>query len=83
VQKMVDLSKTIKINKTYEISYGMILFTFLITMFECLGIIAFNNWMFHPSVFFLIANAFFTIKKQAHDDKMDEILERIEKIERR
>ena len=78
---MVDLSKTIKINKTYEISYGMILFTGLITLFECLGIVAFNNWTFHPSVFFLIANAFFTIRKQAQDDKMDEIEKRIEKLE--
>ena len=78
---MVDLSNTIKINNSYEISYGMLLFTALITIFECLGMIAFINWSFHPSVFFLIANAFLTIRKQAQDDKIDEVLVRLEKLE--
>ncbi len=78
----MDLSKTIKINSSYEISYGMLLMTGLITFFEVLGIIAFNNWALHPSVFFLVANAFLTIRKQAQDDKMDEVLDRLEKVEK-
>lgn len=78
---MVDLSKTIKINKTYEISYGRILLAFFITFFEALGIIAFNNWILHPSVFFLIANAFLTIGKQAETDKLEQLIKRISKLE--
>ncbi len=77
----MDLSKTIKINSSYEISYGMLLMTGIITFFEVLGIIAFNNWALHPSVFFLVANAFLTIRKQAQENKIDELIEKVEKLE--
>lgn len=81
---MVDLSKTIKINKTHEISYGMLLLTGIVTLFEMLGMMAMNNWIFPPSAFFLIANAFLTIRKQSTDNiRIIELTERVKKLEER
>lgn len=77
----MDLSKTIKINDKYEISYGIILLTFLVTFFECLGIIAMNGWVFHPSVFFLISNTILLLRKRGEDMKYEEIDERLKELE--
>ena len=73
----MDLSKTIKINNKFEISYGMILMTFLVTTFECLFIIAMNNWQFTPIVFVLIANAIGLLRKK----KQDSLEERVKRLE--
>jgi len=78
----MDLTKTIKINSKYEISYGTILITFLVTLFECLAIIGFNNWQFTPAVFVLIANAIGLLKKRSeYDMNLDEFEERLKKLE--
>jgi len=80
----MDLSKTIKINNSHEISCGMLLLTAIITLFEILGMMAFNNWVFPPEAFFLIANAFFTIRKQSeHSVKMDELEKKVEELEKK
>ena len=79
----MDLSKTIKINKKYEISYGMILLTFLVTFFECLGIIAMNGWVFHSSVFFLISNTILLVRKRAEDSAYDDLAERVKALEQK
>lgn len=77
----MDLSKTIKINDKFEISYGMILITFLVTFFECLGIIAFNNWRFDPVVFFLISNTILMLRKRGEELNLEEFEERLKILE--
>ena len=77
----MDLSKTIKINDKFEISYGMILVTFLITLFECLGIIAMNGWQFTGAVFFLISNTILLLRRRGEELNLEEFDERLKKLE--
>ena len=80
---MVFSDKTIKINKSHEISYGMLLLWGIITTFQMLSILAFNNWIWTPTVFVMLADAFLMIRRQSEDqtEKMKVLEDRIKKLE--
>lgn len=54
------------------------MFTCLVTLFEILGILCFNNWKVTPAIFFMIANMFLMIKRQGTDDSIERRLEKLE-----
>lgn len=76
---MVDLTKRIKINDNYQITYGRLLLIFLLTLFEVLGILCLNDWVLVPEVFFTLANAFMLLSKRPTDEQMEQIEKRIDK----
>jgi len=70
---LVDLSETIRIDSNFEISYGRLLITILVTLFEVLGILSYNNWVIHPSIFFLISNTFLTLTKKDVEEEIEDL----------
>lgn len=74
---MLDLTKTIKINDHFEITYARILFVSFITLFEILAIICFNNWIITPAVFFIMGNMVFSFSKKPIDEEIKDLEEEI------
>lgn len=60
----MDLRGKIYINDSYYITYGRLLITLLITLFQFLGMLASNDWIVEGYMFFLIANAFIGLMPQ-------------------
>jgi hypothetical protein len=72
---MVDLSKTIKINSEYNISYGKLLFATLIVAFQVLGIWCSENWEVTPAIFFALSTFFLTLGKRNPEERYLQELE--------
>ena len=59
----MDLSKKIKIDANVEISYGTLLFSFLIALFEFLAMWSANNWIITPYMFVSIATMLTALRR--------------------
>ena len=59
----MDLSKKIKIDANVEISYGTLLFAFLIVLFEFLVMWSANNWIITPYMFVSIATMLTALRR--------------------
>ena len=66
-------NKTFYINETTQISMGKLILVVVITLFQFLGMWCENGWIMSGSMFFLFANAFFTLSKSTKkEDKLAE-----------
>lgn len=63
-------NKTFYINETTQISLGKLVFVAAITLFQFFGMLTENNWVLTGSMFFLFANAFFTLSKSTKAEDM-------------
>ena len=69
---MVDwTNKKFYINDTTQIMLGKLVIVVCITLFQFLGMWCENGWVLSGSMFFLFANAFFTLSKSTKvEDKL-------------
>jgi len=63
-------NKTFYINETTQITMGKLVFVILITLFQFFGMWCENTWVLTGSMFFLFANAFFTLSKSTKAEDM-------------
>lgn len=63
----MDLSKGIKINSKFQITYGRLLIVLFVTTFQFLGMWCGNGWVMYPEMFFLFSNMFFSLSTQAEE----------------
>ncbi len=82
----MDLTKKkVKINEHLEITLGRFLIFVFVLLFQILGILCVNNWVFTPSVFFTLSSSIFLFQKQSEkltkDKKFEELQEKFNKLE--
>ena len=54
----MDLTRSVKINKRFEITLGRFLLASLIIIFQMLGILCLNDWQLVPEIFFVLSSFF-------------------------
>jgi len=60
---VIDLSKRIQINDTYYLTLGRLFMSIFIIVFQLLGMLALNSWVFTPEMFFLLSTFVLTLTK--------------------
>jgi len=74
----MDLSKRIKINSHYQITYARLLSIILITLLEVLALMSFHDWKLVPEVFFVLSNMVFILSRRPVEDEMEDLQKKIE-----
>lgn len=63
------MRKKLFINDTLEITMGRLSIVLFVTIFQFLGMWVDNSWVIVPSMFFLIANTFFSLGKSTKEEE--------------